>query len=131
MWQVVAGVNHIFTLETKDASGNTHTFDVTVWEKLPGQQSNGPYEMTSFKSAAGPVAEVGGQGVGGRCCQQCPPGCWRLACVQVAAGLHALPCPCPPCAAAGSRRPTPPPQLRQQAPHAAAPPTRPPAPATQ
>ncbi len=51
--QVVAGINHIFHLETKDAAGKAHGFDVTVWEKLPGQQSNdGPYELTKFQPAA-------------------------------------------------------------------------------
>lgn len=32
--QVVAGINHILTIETKDTSGTTKTVEVTVWEKV-------------------------------------------------------------------------------------------------
>lgn len=56
--QVVAGTNHIMTIQTTDGAGKAHAFDVTVWEKLPGQANDGPYQLTHYKPAAGAVAEV-------------------------------------------------------------------------
>lgn len=55
--QVVAGTNHILTLETTDDAGSK-TVEVKVWEKLPSnvKANESPLELTDFK-VAGPVAE--------------------------------------------------------------------------
>eukprot|EP00879_Flechtneria_rotunda_P001357 GHRR01001507.1.p1 GENE.GHRR01001507.1~~GHRR01001507.1.p1 ORF type:complete len:128 (+),score=26.00 GHRR01001507.1:129-512(+) len=55
--QIVAGTNHILTIEAADDSG-PKTIEVTVWEKLPSnvKENELPLELTHFK-LVGPVAE--------------------------------------------------------------------------
>jgi hypothetical protein len=55
--QVVAGTNHVLTLETSDDAGSK-TVEVKVWEKLPSNvhANESPLELTEFK-LTGPVAE--------------------------------------------------------------------------
>lgn len=56
--QVVAGINHMLTIEAADDAGRK-TVEVKVWEKLPSnvKANESPLELTEFK-LAGPVAEV-------------------------------------------------------------------------
>lgn len=59
--QVVAGINHMLTIETTDASGKVQTVEVTVWEKPAYNKPTNepPMELTKFKVVgAGPIAEV-------------------------------------------------------------------------
>jgi hypothetical protein len=55
--QVVAGTNHVLTIETSDDAGSK-TVEVKVWEKLPSnvKANESPLELTEFK-LTGPVAE--------------------------------------------------------------------------
>lgn len=47
--QVVAGTNHIFTLKTTNPSGDSYTYTVTVFEKLPSSNSNSlSLELTKY-----------------------------------------------------------------------------------
>eukprot|EP00877_Chromochloris_zofingiensis_P011502 jgi/Chrzof1/6605/Cz19g02120.t1 len=59
--QVVAGINHMLTIETTDASGKVQTVEVTVWEKPAYNKPTNepPMELTKFKVVgAGPIAEA-------------------------------------------------------------------------
>ena len=58
--QVVRGMNHMLTLEAKDGSGKTSTFEVTVWEKPASNEptNEAPMELTKFKVVGSPVGEV-------------------------------------------------------------------------
>jgi hypothetical protein len=55
--QVVAGTNHVLTIETSDDAGSK-TVEVKVWEKLPSnvKSNESPLELTEYK-LTGPVAE--------------------------------------------------------------------------
>eukprot|EP00878_Enallax_costatus_P000899 GHUV01001028.1.p1 GENE.GHUV01001028.1~~GHUV01001028.1.p1 ORF type:complete len:126 (+),score=37.32 GHUV01001028.1:191-568(+) len=55
--QVVAGTNHILTIEAADDAGSK-TVEVKVWEKLPSsvKANESPLELTEYK-LTGPVAE--------------------------------------------------------------------------
>jgi hypothetical protein len=57
--QVVQGLNHMLTLEAKDGSGKSTTFEVTVWEKPAFNQptNKAPMELTHFKVVESPVGE--------------------------------------------------------------------------
>lgn len=57
--QVVAGIKHILTLETKDGAGKAQSFEVTVWEKPAYNKPTNeePMELTDFKVLNAPVAE--------------------------------------------------------------------------
>lgn len=56
--QVVAGTNHVLTLDVADDAG-PKTVEVTVWEKLPTNvaANESPLQLTANKLVGGPVAE--------------------------------------------------------------------------